>query len=309
MLAGARRSSVPSIALRAGLTSLCALGAVEMAFGAAVTFNTALPVAQGSFVFREQFLYSRASGDPTPAGRDMRAAGAVSVLAYGVTPEFTLFGILPVMDKRLSMTTAAGRSTRTAQGVGDVTLMGRYTAYQDNFQGGNFRIAPFGGLKLPTGRDTEGDVFGRLPPSLQLGSGSWDPMGGVVATYQTLDFEIDAQASYKHNTPANGFHFGDEARLDASLQYRLWPRHLTSGVPSFLYGVLEANLVHLAKDRLGGVDDPNSGGTKLFVDLGLQYVTKTWLLEAVVQLPVMQNLNGSALEDDIAVRGGFRVNF
>lgn len=131
----------------------------------------------------------------------------------------------------------------------------------------------------------------------------------MIATYQTLDYEIDAQVSYKANTEANGFEFGDEFRFDASLQYRLWPRELGGGVPGFLYGVIETNLLHQAKNEIGGTNDPNSGGTKLFLSPGLQYVTKRWVLEAIVQLPVVQDLNGTELEDDFIVRAGFRVNF
>jgi hypothetical protein len=33
------------------------------------------------------------------------------------------------------------------------------------------------------------------------------------------------------------------------------------------------------------------------------------VLEAIVQLPVVQDLGGAALEDDFIVRAGFRVNF
>jgi hypothetical protein len=95
-------------------------------------------------------------------------------------------------------------------------------------------------------------------------------LGGAVLTYQTLDFEIDSQVSYKANTDANGFQAGNVASLDTSFQYRLWPRSLGAGVPAFLYGVLEANLVHSARDRSGGADDPNSGGTTLFITPGLQ---------------------------------------
>jgi hypothetical protein len=80
-------------------------------------------------------------------------------------------------------------------------------------------------------------------------------------------------------------------------------------VPAFLYGVLEANLVRAEKNRIGGVDDPNSGGTTLFLSPGLQYVTQKWILEAGVQIPVVQNLNGAALKNDYILNAGFRVNF
>jgi hypothetical protein len=270
------------------------------------TFNTALPVAKGEFVFRQQVVLDQSGDDPSGAGRDRTAFSAISVLGYGVNSDLALFGVVPYVDKRLEFSSAP---TRSARGLGDVSLFGRYTAFKRNFTGGNFRIAPFAGVELPTGDDDESDSFGRLPASVQPGSGSWDPFGGIVATYQTLDFQIDAQASYKANTEAGGFEFGDIARLDTSFQYRLWPRELKGGVPGFVYGILEANLIHQDENRNGSVNDPNSNGTRLFLVPGLQYVTKRWIIEAAIQLPVIQDLNGTALENDYIIRAGFRLNF
>ena len=301
---------------RAGLLGLgltlfaAATGAPGKLHAAPETFNTALPVAEGEFVFREQFLYIKASDDPSPADRDVEILGGISVLGYGVTGDLALFGVLPYLDKQLDRTASGGRRvTRGTSGIGDVQLFARYTVFQKDMRGRSLRVAPFVGLKLPTGDDDDSDGLGRLPQPLQLGSGSWDPFGGVIATYQTLDYQVDAQLSYKANTEANGFEFGDELRFDTSLQYRLWPRELGAGVPGFLYGVIETNLLHQAKNAIGGRDDPNSGATTLFLSPGLQYVTKRWVLEAIVQIPVVQDLNGTALEDDFTVRAGFRVNF
>jgi len=279
------------------------------AWAAAETFNTALPVAPGESVYRQQFLFARKTGDPTPANRNIEVLGGVSVLGYGVTPDLTLFGILPYQDNRLDMTSGGMRIGRSTRGIGDATVLGRYTVFTDNVPGRTFRVSPFVGLKMPTGSDDAKDSFGRLPRDFQLGSGSWDPIAGVGATWQTLDYEIDAQAQYKANTTADNFSFGDEARLDGSFQYRLWPRTLTTGLPGFLYGVVEANLIRQDRNRAGGVADPNSGGTTLFLDPGIQYVTKRWVFEAIVQLPAVQNLNGTAVRSDYALLFGFRANF
>ena len=73
--------------------------------------------------------------------------------------------------------------------------------------------------------------------------------------------------------------------------------------------MLEANLVSAAKNRMSGNSDPNSGGTTLFISPGLQYVTRQWIVEAGVQIPVRQRLNGTALKNDYAFTAGFRVNF
>lgn len=305
LLCGSRRAPL----LLAAALLAAAVSSPREARAAPETFNTALPVAKGESIFREQFLYNKASDDPGPLDRDLEVFGGVSVLGYGVTSDLALFGVLPVLEKRLELTDALGRRiARSTRGVGDAQLFARYTVLQRDLPGQNFRIAPFLGIELPTGNDDDSDSFGRLPAPLQLGSGSWDPFGGVIATYQTLDYEIDAQIAHKINTEANDFEFGDEFRFDVSLQYRLWPPELGTGVPGFLYGVIEANLLHQSKNEINGMSDPNSGGTTLFVSPGLQYVTKEWVVEGIVQLPVIQDLNGSALEDDVVVRAGFRVN-
>ena len=290
----------------AALILLCATGS---AWSAPITFNTALPVHEDGWVLREQFIVNKNSRDPSPANREVRVSGLVSVLGYGVTRDFALFGVLPYLDKRLDMDMGGQRVSRGDQGIGDVTVIGRYTAYESNAPGRTFRVAPFLGVKAPTGRDTAQDGLGRLPPPIQLGSRSWDALGGVVGTYQTLDFQIDSQLSYKANREANGFRFGNVIELDASFQYRLWPRSLGGGVPAFLYGVLEANLIHAEKNRISGVADLNSGGTTLFLSPGLQYVTRKWILEAGVQVPVVQNLNGTALKNNYILNAGFRINF
>jgi hypothetical protein len=68
-------------------------------------------------------------------------------------------------------------------------------------------------------------------------------------------------------------------------------------------------LIHQDNNETDGDEDPNSGGTTLFLVPGLQYVTKRWIVEAAVQLPINQDLNGTALENDFIVRAGFRLNF
>jgi hypothetical protein len=279
------------------------------ALGAPVTFNTALPVGGDEFVARGLIVSSQSGDDPGTSDRDLSAASLVSVLGYGVTPRLAVFGVLPYADKELDLTVGSDRLSRSASGIGDMSLFGRFTLLQRDQPGRTFRVAPFLGVKAPTGDDDERDSLGRLPPAVQLGTGAWDVFGGIVATYQILALQVDGQISYRVNNQANGFDPGDEVRLDGSLQYRLWPQTLGSGVPDFLYGVLEMNLLHRDENEFNGTRDENSGGTTLFIAPGLQYVTKRWIVEGVIQLPVMQNLNGDALESDYIVRAGVRFNF
>ena len=277
---------------------------------APITFNNALPVAEDEFIWRELFFYRRATGDPGPMDRELDVIGLVSVLGYGINSDLAVFGVLPYLDKELDLTSGSNqRISRSNNGIGDLSLFGRYTVFRHDAPGRTFRIAPLLGIETPTGDDDARDTLGALPASLQAGSGSWDPFTGLVMSYQTLDYQVDAQASYKINTEDNNFEFGDEFAFDASLQYRLWPRVLEGGVPGFLYGVLEANLLHQKKNEITGSNDPDSGGTSFFLSPGVQYVTRRWVVEAIVQVPVAQDLNGAALEDDFIVRAGFRIAF
>ncbi|VAW79481.1 hypothetical protein MNBD_GAMMA15-2550 [hydrothermal vent metagenome] len=286
-----------------------ALLATGVAWSAPITFNTALPVAKNEFLVREQLIINQSGKDPGNLNRDRTAKAAVSVLGYGVSGKLALFGVLPYRDNELKLTAAGQRMNRNASGFGDLTVFGRYTVLQRDQRGKNFRIATFGGVKAPTGEDGERDSLGVLPASVQVGSGSWDPLAGAVATYQTLNYQIDGQISYQINNEANNFEVGDVARLDGSVQYRVWPKTLGGGIPAFLYGVIEANLIHQQKNQVNGQSDPDSGGTRLFLTPGVQYVTRRWIAETAVQIPVAQNLNGNALENDYIARASVRFNF
>jgi len=281
-----------------------------IAYAGPITFNSALPVSEGMSILRSQVKLTRKSGDATSAGRILNVTAAPVVLAYGVNPKLALFGVVPYVDKRLDKTTGGTRIRRAAQGFGDALVFGRYTAIQVDKPGDTLRIAPFVGLKTPTGSHTRTDAFGLVPRILQPGSGSWDPFLGVALTRQTLDWELDAAAKYRFNTEATGFAFGDEARADASFQYRIFPRTLeNSGVPAFVYLVLESNLIWNGRNTSQGIRDANSGGLTWNLVPGLQYVTSRFVLETAIQIPAVQNLNGTALESDWVWTAGFRWNF
>jgi len=276
---------------------------------APVTFNTALPVASGEGILRGQYVLVRATGDPTSLRRSITVQAVPAALAYGVTPRLALFGILPYFDKSLELDAPGGRIERSASGFGDLLVLGRYTAIALDRPGSTIRLAPFAGVKAPTGKDDVSDGLGRLPRPLQPGSGSWDGLGGIVFTWQTLGWEFDADAGYRKNTASDGLRFGDQAFGDASLQYRVRPRRLEAGVPAYVFAVAESNLVIAGRDRVGGVPDPDSGGTRWNVGLGLQYVTERFVVEGIYQVPAVQRLNGNAVETDYSLSVGIRWKF
>lgn len=281
---------------------------------APLTFNTALPVARGEYVFRELFVYLRSGNDPSSFNRRREAFGFTLVFGYGIRGDLAAFLAVPLAHNLLALDGAAGRATRRAFGLGDISAFFRYTALQRDGRGWTFRLAPFAGLKAPTGRNRRRDGLGLLPAAVQSGTGSWDPFAGIVATYQTLAWQVDAQVSYRINTAADDFEAGDVFRADISFQYRLLPRELTAapnGGPfrGWLYGVLELAVVHQGRHRVGGTFDGNSGGLTLLLTPALQFVTRRAIFEVGVQVPILRRVNGTALRPGVAVLAGVRVNF
>lgn len=282
---------------------------ISTAQAAPITFNTALPVSKGEFLVRQQFVVMQSGDDPSRSNRDRTETASVTTLVYGTDKNLSVFGVLPYRDIKLEVNMAGQHFTRENSGLGDISLFGRYIFQQNNQAGRSFRLAAFGGAKIPTGDDETRDNLGKLPAPVQTGSGSWDLFGGIVATQQTLDYQIDGHLSYRINNKANNFDAGDVIRADGSYQIRIWPSKLGSGVPGFLYAVIEANLVSQSKNKVNGNYDANSGGTRLLISPGIQYVTRRWIAEGGIQIPALQDLNGTALELDFIARAGLRFNF
>lgn len=291
------------------LLGMAVISFIADSAAAPITFNTALPVAKDEYLVRQQFIITQSGDDPGMSNRDRRETASVTALVYGINNKLAVFGIIPYRDINLDLDMGGTRVQRSNRGLGDVSLFARYIFHQKNQAGKTLRLAAFAGIKAPTGEDRASNNLGILPTSLQTGTGAWDGFGGMVVTRQTLDYQFDGQLSYRVNRDANNFEAGDILKIDSSFQKRLWPRHLGSGVPGFLYGVLEVNLIKQAKNTANSANDANTGGTWLLVVPGLQYVTRRWIVEGAVQIPIAQNLNGSALELDSIVRAGVRFNF
>lgn len=256
-----------------------------------------------------QFIFKRFQDDKSPLQQDLSVNALVSVLAYGIHSKLAVFAAVPYVQKNINLSMNNSRISRSSQGIADSKFFARYTFLQKDKSSQTLRLAGFAGVKAPTGENRQSDRFGTLPTLLQSGSGSWGNFIGLVLTHQKLDYQIDFQLSYNNTGVANQFEMGNQWNADASFQYRMFPKSLSNGTNHFIYAVLEANYSNQDNNRIIGVEDVNSGGSSLFISPGIQYVTRKYILEAAVQLPVIQNLNGVALETDYSLTTGFRINF
>lgn len=288
---GMIRSSARSLLfllLAAGLTT-------RSAAAAAINTDMALTPSEGTTIVRTQLRFLRATDDPSGLGREKDQTVWSTTVVYGVTGKLTLGFNLPLVD--VTLDSDAGR-IMDVTGAGDITLMGKYRFWQRDRKGSTDRISALLALEVPSGID-------------ELSSHSVDPAAGVVYTHQSLDSaglvrEIDADVVFKVNTKARGTNPGDVARYDVAFARQLWPRRTADRL---LVGVLELNGVLTGRDRTGGIDDPDSGGHRLYFSPGLELVTKRFIVEVGAKIPLVQNLNGNQLKEDYSLSLGVRFQF
>ena len=104
-----------------------------------ITFNTALPVPKGTGIFRLQWKYLQSTDDSSSLDRELEVLTFPLVVGYGASGKLALFAIAPVLDKSLEVNTPLGRRTRSTSGLGDTTLLARYTLLQRDRSGGTLR--------------------------------------------------------------------------------------------------------------------------------------------------------------------------
>lgn len=249
-----------------------------------------------------------------PQEQDLTVVEEDVTVVYGATRDLTVGMSVPIVEKRLIFRrSSGGKATIAADGFGDLSLVGAYRFFREDVPLGTTQVSLLGGLKLPTGRSSQtdrdvplltGGTSERLPPSLQLGSGSVDGIIGLGAmkNINRLTFYGSIQAKI-NGSGAEGFRAGNTIFYDLSADYVfLESRNL------FL--ILELNGIYAQKSEQRGASIADSGGNTLFISPGMQYLPLPYLvLEASIQIPIHQELNGRQLGTDFTVVTGFRYLF
>lgn len=189
------------------------LTGVSAAQAAPNTFNTALPVAKGQYLWREQ-LVLRERSDNGPMDRDVSVQALGSVLGYGVTSKFAVFGVTAPTgeDHDRDRFGELPRPLQTGDGAWDGFARGDETRFDASLQ---YRIWPRSMKGVPgtpsliyallesnvihrerdeTSSGTDADSGGTqwlLAPGLQYVSRRWI-VEGTVQLSVAEDFNGDA---------------------------------------------------------------------------------------------------------------------
>jgi len=215
---------------------------------------------------------------------------------HGLSSRFTLTALLPYVSKshRVAGVTSA------AEGVGDVALLVKWLPAFRYWQRGGWHLAVALGSELPTGATGERDHGAFLAPSLQPGSGSWDPFVSLAANLELDRWRFDLIGLYKDNgLGTQDWHQGDSLALDLLAAYRFLHRQYPGPSANAKLGLLYRNQ---GQASLAGLALPNSGSETWLGSFRLSWHPQPqWDLGLSVAVPLAATYDGTQTPMDFQV--------
>ncbi len=237
---------------------------------------------------------------------------------FGFNRRLDLFMVLPYsmhdMDQDLSL---GGHSTIESSGLGDIQLGGVFRSYDK----GSTRLSFMASLSLPTGEIDASDNYAgvsgaTLPYAMQLGTGTFDLLPGVLLEKRLGDVQVGARAAGRiHLQGANdeGWFRSNSMRLD------LWAsKQLAKDLNGSLraqtdwWGDLHGSNPDLVPLRNPLEDSLRQGGSRVTLYGGLSKDLNSEgnsRIEFELGMPVEEWLDGPALSQDWVAVIGWRLRF
>ncbi len=199
---------------------------------------------------------------------------------YGATAHWTVGARLPYVNN-------PGFS-----GAGDLALETRYELWGDQGLGYDDGLSAFAVISPPTGD--------RRARNWITGGDTWDGMLGLGYSHEAITWYWWLEGWGKvHGEDDSGLRPGSSAHFSAILGRRF-------NAPDYrsldVVGMVELNGEYAWRDRRNGTDRADSGGTRLFASPGLFVTYRNFGAKVGVQLPLVQNLNGSQATSNYRLR-------
>lgn len=263
-----------------------------------LTFEIQPPLEGGEISITERAKLELATDGPAPEEADEITAVLTTMASAAPHDRITLAATIAVMWRGAELSSPAGdRVERTAGGLGDLTIYAA-SPLRGALGGGALVVAPYAGLKIPTGSDDESDGFGRLPQRLQVGTGAFDLPLGAIASWAHPEIALHTAATYAVRTEANEFDAGDSLRWDFAAH-----RSIARSGDLELIAALETHALWRFADR-GRLAPAESGGLSWYGAPGLLARLGRHAIEGAVEIPFVQPFDTHI---DAVVRAGYRL--
>lgn len=260
---------------------------------AGISVDAGLTPAEDRWILRIQLRYMKRDDGSTSMDRKMSKYILNTILAYGLRRNLTLMLKQPAVHQEMSMADSTSKDT----GFADLSLIAKYGIYRRNTPEYTFGVATTLGFELPTGADA-------------FTSETWDIRPGLYTSWRSGPWATDFNIAYAWNGFADestgGINPGGELSLDWALahQFSIGEKARISFAP-----VLEVSYKNIWPDQLRGDNVANTGDFVLYLSPGIKFTKSSFILEALLQIPVWQEQKGSQLKRGIGGLVGTRFMF
>lgn len=278
---------------------------------------------RNEYIERDQFSDTRlaalaASGVEDVHGIDSINSASLS-FGYGLTDNLSVSARLPFVSRHdiregeLEHGEAEAHAHGDTSGLGDLVALGSYRFFSLE----NMDAAIQVGFKAPTGDTDEADGGNRLETEFQPGSGSWDFIIG--AAFSRSHGKIGVHANVLANITSEGSQnteFGDALFYNAAVVYPVVgdsPHHHVTAESSHAHfqldAMLEVNGETRWKNDVGGMSEPNSGGTIVYLSPGFRLSRVNVGAFISAGIPIIDNSKGVQTDIDFRLVGGVGLAF
>ncbi len=317
-----RVSRVLGKALPLSLAIAVLLGAPLTGLAQALPFHTSTGITAGfnenaarhfvRFVGRSGLMRDGVSVTD-PMSRDVDGLAVINgAILGGFTPLWTFRVIVPWVHKEMEFRPEPGRAaTFETSGVGDVLLQTKWIFYRNDRPAATTRLGVQGRVTLPVGGTDARLPSGQVAPrSLQVGTGTWAFEPKLILTNMDGRWGLHGNLGGRFSSRDEGFEPGDALLYDLAVGFRFVPWIYESLRDQSVVVYLELNGELASRDALAGQETPDSGGHLVWIGPALQWIPAPWLLfEGSMQVPVVQDLNGTQLGHDARIQFGTRYRF
>jgi outer membrane putative beta-barrel porin/alpha-amylase len=241
-----------------------------------------------------------------PLHREELTQAAVVSAHYGILNTVQVGAILPYVSHVLRLDDPAGPDRLASEGLGDITLYGKWRYYRWDDVGKAMNFSILAGLELPTGSDDARDKGVFLPADLQPGSASWDPFFGTAVTYEPGRWRFNALVLYKRvGEGTHEYKQGDQFVAELGAGNRFW---LEPYPGPFMRADVVLRYRHEGADGQGGRTVSDTGGDLLTAGVNWAFRPRPTLdVQVSVEVPLYEDVRGVQLKNQIAVFVAFGI--
>lgn len=233
-----------------------------------ITVNAGLTPAQDRWILRLQYRNMYMYNSMMSSTNQMVPV----VLAYGVSSNFTIMGRGLYKNQNVYI-----NDNQVTSGIDDFYLLSKLKIYRKNTAKYSFGIAPFIATNIPIGNSN-------------LSSKTWNPEIGLSISIRPRFWSFDFNTSYRMNDITDI----SETVLKNNFECHFSAAHqiVFNQNSSFsVFPVIESSYI-----KQNATPGSKLNFERLFISPGIQVMYKNYMIEALYQQPVYQDINSDAMK-------------